>query len=124
MQMPDGMVLLRWVAVGVALLLYGKHAAVDYQLHKHVRKPSLPEMALHGIIGAAALSMTGSALMGNRVAAVYASLVMVLAGAADEYGFHHGLPPEENLAHAKGHMALMALAVVSLATVMLPLEMP
>jgi hypothetical protein len=50
------------------------------------------------------------------VVVLAALLLFVVAGSADEYIFHRGIPAEESDLHAKEHLALLIFIVVSLAT--------
>ncbi len=49
-----------------------------------------------------------------------AAMVVALFGAADEYGYHRGIPGEESDLHAKGHLALFLFTVAALAVDRVP----
>ncbi len=103
------------IAIIVASFLpFLYYAAKDNHFHFHGRKVSFAEHVLHLAIGIALLIVFSHALY-DRPSIMLAGLLLLLtAGALDEYVWHRNIPGAESDLHAKEHLALMTFVVMTL----------
>lgn len=108
-QIPDaaGRVIL---AVSLAPFLY--FAGRDFRLHFTARKVPVAENLLHLALGVLLAAVITRTFLFHGREAAFAILLFALAGAADEFVFHRGLPAEEHDVHAKEHFALLVFVAV------------
>jgi hypothetical protein len=97
------------VVVVVLALVFARYAYLDTIYHLRVRKPSTAENLLHLLLGLCELVLIGAALAPHKPLFFGGAAGTAALGAIDEFGFHRGLPADENDYHAKGHLALFAL---------------
>lgn len=93
---------------------YLYYGGKDAAFHFTGRKVTLPEHAMHLVIGVAIAGAAAATFLGRHEAFVRAFAVFLPAAAADEFIWHHGLPEIESDLHAKAHLALLAFMVVGL----------
>jgi uncharacterized membrane protein YhhN len=105
---------MRLALTGIFLLPYLYFGAKDHVYHFVGRKVSIAEHVVHAIIGIILFGAIASAFRGRPVAFVAGLAAFLVAGAADEYIWHRGLPEHESDLHAKGHLALLIFVVVAL----------
>ena len=107
---------MRAAILSVSFLPFLYFGAKDTMFHFRGRKVSLTEHLLHAAIGVVLGILFWHAIQAHHVVVLASLLVFVVAGSADEYIFHRGIPAEESDLHAKEHLALLIFIVVSLAT--------
>jgi hypothetical protein len=107
---------MRAAILSVSFLPFLYFGAKDTMFHFRGRKVSLTEHLLHAAIGLVLGILFWHAIQAHHVVVLAALLLFVVAGSADEYIFHRGIPAEESDLHAKEHLALLIFIVVSLAT--------
>jgi hypothetical protein len=88
----------------------------DNAFHFRGRRVSFTEHLLHVGIGLTQAVIFVQAIRGDLVMMFVGLGLLSISGAADEYIFHHELPPEESNLHAKQHFALFIFVVVAIAT--------
>jgi len=107
---------MRAAILSVCFLPFVYYAVRDTAFHFRGRKVSLTEHILHAAIGVVLMMLFSNALMARHGVVLGSLVLFVVAGGADEYIFHRGIPAEESDLHAKEHLALLGFVVVSLAT--------
>ena len=108
--------LMRAAILVFSFLPFLYYGTKDNMFHFRGRKVSRTEHILHAAIGLVLAIMFTHALMAHHLIVVGALVIFAVAGAVDEYIFHHDIPAEESDLHAKEHLALLIFIVVSLAT--------
>jgi hypothetical protein len=103
------------VALALALLPLLWFAGRDALLHRKVRRPTLLESLLHAVLGVAQAVLISCAFRAELKPFCAAAAVIALFGAADEFGFHRGLPEVEASVHAKAHFSLFIFVLVAAA---------
>lgn len=98
------------LATALAPFLY--FAARDFRLHFTARKVSIAENVLHLVLGFLLAAVITRVFLFRGREAAFAILLFAIAGAADEFVFHRGLPAEEHDVHAKEHFALFVFVAV------------
>jgi|SRR6185369_5064010 len=91
------------------------YAGRDQIFHLRGRKVSLWENLLHLGLGITLATLFTQALAGRHAQMIGALVLFAVAGAADEYIYHRGIPGEESDLHAKEHLALMIFLITTLA---------
>jgi hypothetical protein len=86
----------------------------DNAFHFRGRRVPVTEHILHFGIGLTQAIILIQALKGNFVMLFVALGLLTISGSADEYIFHHDLPPEESNLHAKQHFALFVFVVAAI----------
>jgi hypothetical protein len=98
------------------LLPYLYYGYQDNVFHFRGRKVSLSEHLLHLAIGITVATAIGNAFAGQWTIMLVGLVLFMVAGAVDEYVFHHGLPELESDLHAKEHLGLMIFVVAAMVT--------
>jgi hypothetical protein len=99
----------------LAFLPFVYYAGRDQIFHLRGRKVSVWENLLHLALGITLATLFTQALKGHHAAMVGALVLFAVAGGADEYIYHRGIPGEESDLHAKEHLALMIFLITTLA---------
>ena len=98
------------LAAALAPFLY--FAGRDFRLHLSARKVSAAEHILHLALGILLAGAIARAFLFRGRETAFAVVLFAIAGAADEFVFHRGLPAEEHDVHAKEHFALFIFVAV------------
>lgn len=106
---------MRPAIVLIAFLPFLYYAVRDARFHFVGRKVSFAEHVIHLAIGFSLAIVLIQAVMGNSGIMLVGLLLLVVAGGADEYIWHRGLPEAETDLHAKEHLALLIFVVATLA---------
>jgi hypothetical protein len=106
---------MRAAIVLIAFLPFLYYALRDARFHFVGRKVTFAEHVIHLAIGFALAIVLIQAVMGNSGIMLVGLLLLVVAGSADEYIWHRGLPEAETDLHAKEHLALLIFVVATLA---------
>jgi hypothetical protein len=106
---------MRTVLLIVMFLPFLYYAGRDQIFHLRGRKVSLSENLLHLGLGITLATLFTQALAGRHAQMIGALVLFAVAGAADEFIYHRGIPGEESDLHAKEHLALMIFLIATLA---------
>jgi hypothetical protein len=106
---------MRPAIVLIAFLPFLYYAIRDARFHFTGRKVTFAEHVIHLAIGLALAISLIQAVMGNSGLMLGGLLLLVVAGSADEYIWHRGIPEVETDLHAKEHLALLIFVVATLA---------
>ncbi len=107
--------MIRALVLVAVLLPFVFYAGRDTVAHFRIRKPSWKENVIHLVLGVQQIALVIGAFKGSFARMAVAGVGVAIAGAMDEWGFHHDLPAEESDLHAKSHFALFIFAMVAIA---------
>jgi len=105
---------MRPAIVLIAFVPFLYYAIRDARFHFVGRKVTFAEHVIHLAIGLALAIVLVQAVRGNSGIMLGGLLLLVVAGGADEYIWHRGLPEAETDLHAKEHLALLIFVVATL----------
>lgn len=98
---------MRYALLAVPLASFLYYAWKDNAYHFKGRKVTRGEHLLHLALGLILAGLITAAFRVDHPRLMVFGGLFALAGAADEFGYHRGLPAEEIDLHAKEHLSLL-----------------